>query len=161
MKLLQIASVFLLFFAVACSREPELIEPGQQKCAHCGMIIQDFRFQAQAMTDTGKRFHFDSTECMLQWTFKSPHNIQRRWVKNFSDEAEWLDASLVEESKYRTALFLHSDRLRSPMGGGMAAFGDGSQIGSAIEKFGGKQEDVRALDALLKSQWKGSAMPGN
>ena len=78
---------------------------------HCGMIISDRRFAAQAIEPNGKAHKFDDIGCMLAWLEDKPfRGTARLWVRDSAGQA-WLDA--------RTTRFRHG--VVSPMGYGFIA----------------------------------------
>ena len=69
----SLAAFLVLNLIVGCvNTDPVLIEVGQERCAHCRMDIADMRFNTQLVTKKGKRYHFDSIECMVSWIKDHP-----------------------------------------------------------------------------------------
>lgn len=96
-----------------CAEEPEPIVEGLDECARCRMLISDSRFAAQLVTEEGKHLKLDSIECMLD-VMREDTKYPFVWVSNAAKPGEWLEAE--------QAVFVRSDQIRSPMGGGLAAF---------------------------------------
>jgi copper chaperone NosL len=79
------------------------------------MAISDLRFAAQYITDKGKRLTFDSIECMVQSLQDGNVSVRSAWVADYEMVDTWIP---VEQ-----AVYVHSDKIHSPMGAGLAAFG--------------------------------------
>ncbi|MGZ5243672.1 MAG: nitrous oxide reductase accessory protein NosL [Bacteroidia bacterium] len=139
-KLLAACTLVLMFFLAACSGGPQPINYGQDGCAFCKMTISDERFGAEIVTQKGKIFKFDATECMLGFVNKAYVNKQ--------DVAQYLvvDATnptvLIPADK---AQFLISEKLPSPMGGNVSAFALPEKQESALAEFGGEKHDWNSI----------------
>lgn len=86
------------------------------------MPVIDGRFAAQVITSGGLTLTYDAIECLLDHEAghgPPPPNAIERWLadrKHSQREAVvWLEAETE-------ATLLHHARLRTPMGGGLAAF---------------------------------------
>lgn len=83
------------------------IKWGRDACAHCGMVLSDFRFAVQAI-GPGARDHwvFDDVGCAAAWLDSRPAPEQaalRLWVAPLDSRSEavsWLDA---RAARYREA----------------------------------------------------------
>jgi copper chaperone NosL len=110
--------LFLLFSTVVfynCGEvKPETLSVGEMKCSHCSMSIVDMRFHTQLITYKGKRYHFDAIECSDQFTKQNQIKAKQIWMTNYLNTNEFL-------SKEK-AIVVQSKKIRSPMGGGFAAF---------------------------------------
>ncbi|HLU25242.1 MAG TPA: nitrous oxide reductase accessory protein NosL [Longimicrobiales bacterium] len=110
-----VAAVALLALA-ACGVRPAHVHLGEDECAHCRMVITDRRFAAQLLTDRGRAYLFDSIECLIAFTRSGrvpDEQIHSLLVTDFSAADGWTDA--------RTATYLRSPAVQSPMGSGLAA----------------------------------------
>lgn len=145
----------LALLSQACTRKPEEIAMGSVKCSHCSMIIQDARFEAQAMTSRGRHLHFDSIECALSWAAQSGENEISIWVRDFSRPEQWLTLE-DQSSNYPTAILVRSPRLRSPMGAGIAAFGNPTDAKEAAGRLSGNVEEKSQIITFLKKEWAGA-----
>jgi copper chaperone NosL len=91
-------------------------------CAHCGMVISDRGYAAEAWVEAEHRYYrFDDIGCMVSWLHArgvSPGQL-KLWVADYlhHDEVHWLDA--------RTAWY--RDGLRTPMDYGFGATADAAQ----------------------------------
>lgn len=100
----------------ACKRQFEAVNYGHEACAHCRMTIMDKRFAAEILTGKGKAIKFDDFGCLLKYVkdehFDDPEAII--FVADYNDTGgKFLDA--------HSAIYLHSEQLKSPMGGNYAA----------------------------------------
>lgn len=103
---------------VACGGPaPKAITYGNDQCAACKMGIADSKFGSELVTTTGKTYMFDSPECMIEFTqsgsidSKQVHSL---WVTDFINPGTLIDA--------RSAWYLESEMIKSPMGLNVAAF---------------------------------------
>jgi len=118
----------LVLFGARASAQPAAPEPrpvaiGDDRCPACGMAVVDARFAAQARTDGGRTLIYDAVECLadhLNGHAGPAPEVAAAWladrVVSTRAVAAWWPA--------REATLLHHLRLRTPMGGGLAAFGD-------------------------------------
>ena len=112
--------------AVGCqaprANQPPQIRYGEETCAFCGMLISEERFAAALTTATGDTKTFDDLGCLLHALAEPDHSTVRAWVHDYGS-GRWLEAP--------HAVFVHSDDVPTPMGGGFAAF----SIQAAAEQF--------------------------
>jgi copper chaperone NosL len=99
-----------------CSTGPEPIQYGQDNCAFCKMAIADKRFGAEVCTRKGKVYKFDDFHCLLSAIHSGTPNKKDISAVYFVDFAggPWIPAT--------NSFLLHSDSLRTPMNGNIAAF---------------------------------------
>jgi copper chaperone NosL len=107
--------------ARAASPTPRPVQPADDRCPACGMAVMDARFAAQALTDGGRTLVYDAVECLadhLNGHAGPVATVAAAWLADRAASergvAVWLDAA--------GATVLHHPRLRTPMGGGLAAF---------------------------------------
>ena len=110
--------------ALAASRawaDPRALNVGVDACPFCNMPVVDGRFAAEAVTEGGRTLVYDAIECLLDHEAghgPPPPQVRERWladrVASSRTTVAWLDA--------QQAVLLHHPRLRTPMGGGLAAF---------------------------------------
>ncbi len=115
--------VLLLAFAgmgfSGCSSGPEPIRFGKDACHFCKMTISDNRYGAEVLTKKMKVYKFDDTHCLIGFIKEGTvpeGQVQGIFVTDFDEPHELLDVS--------TASFLRSEKLKSPMNGNVAAFGN-------------------------------------
>ncbi len=107
-------SIALILF-ISCSVEPKKIDYGKDACYYCKMNIVDKLYAAEIVTKKGKDFKYDAIECMLNYIKdKEQDKIALFLVTDYSTPGKLIDA--------KTATFLISDTLQSPMGENLAAF---------------------------------------
>lgn len=129
------------------ANEPKSITKNQEKCEHCYMKIMDMRFDTQLITSKGKRFHFDSIECMGQYTKNTQDEFKKLWVKDFLGSGKYIEV--------QDAYFLYSEKIPSPMGAFLSAYLDSESREKVMSEMGGKilsWEDI--LKQLDSSQGK-------
>lgn len=133
------ASIALLLPLLAsCSRPPLSGPPelrlGREECMECGMLIAEDRFScASIIEQDDDRFYvfFDDVGCLLDYEHEKGKAIGviERYVHD-SDTKQWVDA--------QKACFILADheRLRTPMGSGIAAFADSTSCASQAKDYG-------------------------
>ena len=130
----------LVVMLAACNREPAPIFWGDDACHHCRMTLMEQGFAAQRITRTGKVLKFDAIECLLA-------DIQSSRLTD--DENVFVsDRSLPGSPLFaaQSALYLSSERIQSPMGGGLAAFASRDSARAFQARLGGDLmtwEDLR------------------
>ncbi len=137
--------VVMAVFLTGCNPKPEKIAFGKDNCAECKMTIVDPKFGAEIVTKKGKVFKFDDVHCLA--TF-----MKRRGVE-MSDihQTLFVDYNNGNEFvKVKTAEFVVSSQLRSPMGGNAAAFKTGDEAEKkAAEIEGSKVTNWATLYNIL------------
>lgn len=126
--------VFLgLILVLGCSpRGPRDIRYGEELCDYCHMTISDPAFAAQLVTRTGKVHVFDDIGDLAAFVAEvrvPADQVYAIWANVFLHPGERV---LVGD-----AVFLRSDRLRSPMSSGLAAFRSGEAADSLLAEIGG------------------------
>ena len=109
--------LFFLCFTSCGNRGPDAIVVGKDICHFCKMGISDVRFGAEVVTKKGKSFKFDDTHCLLgflQQKEVSTEEIKNTYLVNYSEPHQLI----VAEKSF----LLSSEKLRTPMGGNIAAF---------------------------------------
>ncbi len=100
-----------------CTPEPEPFHFGEDAGAYCRMTIDDDRFASQVVMKTGRVYKFDAIECLASWLetdVASENDIHSVWVTNMAEPGALIPAL--------TARYVQNEAIRSPMGGGWAAF---------------------------------------
>lgn len=114
MKLIVIGVVLALFMS-SCAISPEPIVYGSDGCHFCSMTIVDKQHAAQIVTQKGKSFKFDASECMINHLKEiDKTTIAMFLVNDFNAPGELTDAT--------KATFLISKNIPSPMGAYLSAF---------------------------------------
>ncbi len=107
-KILPILVIFLSLSSLGFS-EPVEPEKGQ-KCAVCGMDINDPKQQSQILLKNSERVHFDIIAHALEYYIKNQNNIKEFWVKDAKNN-KWINAN--------NAFFVDT---KTPMGHSFLAF---------------------------------------
>ena len=124
---------FGLFSLFSCgSTGPQPIKINKDTCAYCKMTITNPNFATQLTTKKGRYYLFDDIVCMADYK-KSNTDIEYDilYTADFSRPSDFID---VEK-----ALFLHSDSLRSPMGGNIAGFAERDSLQKIQARFNGSE----------------------
>jgi len=129
---------------IGCSNpEPLPIDYGNVQCTACKMTVADPRFGAEAVANTGKVYVFDAPECMLGWYLAEEtvprSGVHSLWVSDHATPATLIDA--------KTAWYLESEELHSPMSMNVAAFSSESDRSTALARYGGQP---LVYDAVLR-----------
>ena len=145
---LQVGSCILLVALLpslsACSRreqgtEPPVVHLDEDVCEQCGMIVSDDRFASAIVSlENGQRLvHiYDDIGEMAQNTDKMAHPDTSIYVHDYNSR-EWIDA--------RTAWFVQSEKLMTPMASGIAAFATRDQALKFSTKYPGEILDFNML----------------
>lgn len=143
--------------AIGCSAGPTPIDYGKDECAACRMRITDARFGAELVTTRGKPYKFDAVECMVGFVDRGAvarTDIHSLWVGNFAKPGELIDA--------RSALYLRTDRVRSPMGLNALAFASAADRAAAQAQHAGEAVawgDLPALRAQANAREPDASVP--
>ena len=87
-----IISLLLLFFLITCgSKLPEEISPGEHKCEFCKMGVVSQNYHSQVLTKKGRRYHFDSIECMFSFWNSNLDKVDKVWVKDYLHPKDWIE----------------------------------------------------------------------
>ncbi|WP_457639374.1 nitrous oxide reductase accessory protein NosL [Persephonella sp.] len=146
--LLLMAPAVLLLASVSCEKTagPVPINYGQDECEYCRMKITDPRYGSELVLKTGKVYKFDSIECLAAYYIenKDKEKIHSLWVPDFLTK-EFIPA--------RSAVYLHSPDLPSPMGLNLTAFKNQQELEKVKEKYGGEVMNWEQVLQLVKKQW--------
>jgi copper chaperone NosL len=128
-----IAAMLAMAVFMACtSSEPEAIAYGKDGCHDCKMTLVDQTFGTELITKKGKVFKFDDLNCLLNFTNRADFDktsIRQIYVVDYAQPAKLIKAD--------QAFFLKSDKIRSPMGSGIAAFEQKEACLKAQQSLGG------------------------
>ena len=143
--------VIAAFMTLGCQRriaeEPPQIRYGQHACAECRMLINEERFAAAVDTTDGT-VAFDAVECLVRW-LADGGTARRVWVHDY-DSSAWLAG--------RTAWFVRSRELATPMGAGLVALATeqaarelGSRIQGDVLRFEELPRIIQTREAIRSS----------
>jgi len=112
------ASAFgLMLFITSCNTKPEPFAYGKDVCDDCKMTIMDPKFGGEIITKKGKIYKFDDSHCMIHFlkagVVKEADIAQTVFI-DYENQKNFLDV--------KTAFFVVSPQLKSPMNGNAAAF---------------------------------------
>ncbi len=126
-----VTGIIILLLTISCKVEPQAIEFGKDQCSFCMMNIVDKTHAAQYVTKKGKQFKFDAIECMVNDIIeKSEENIAIMLVANYDNPGEMIDS--------KTAVYLISEEIKSPMGANLSAFLLAEKAKELLQKHSGK-----------------------
>jgi len=112
--------IFFLFitslFLLSCKVEPKPIEYGSDHCDFCDMTVVDKTHASEITTKKGKSKVYDAIECMVNDLNQKNNEDKMAFilVANYDHPGELIDA--------KTATFLISKKIKSPMGAYLSAF---------------------------------------
>jgi len=108
----KLATTFLLFSILlfsSCNIQPQKIEYGKDACFYCRMNIVDKQHSAELVSNKGKAYKFDATECMINHLEEIDTSEMKLFlVADYNNPGILLDAN--------TATFIISENIPSPMG---------------------------------------------
>ena len=133
-------TAILFLFLTSCSQEPEAINFGVDNCSFCKMTIMDQKFATQCISKKGKTFKFDDLHCMIHFMKNGgvwSNEVGKVYIADYAEQGKWIEAD--------KAFILHSESLKSPMGGNYAAFGDYTKLENAMKQFNGEKTEWKKL----------------
>lgn len=131
LKLSIIVVGFGLLLTVSCKVEPKEINYGQDHCVHCDMTVVDKSHSAEYVTKKGRAYMFDAVECMVMKINKDQNEdlMEYLLVADYANPGDLIDA--------KTATFLISEKIKSPMGANLSAFGSKESAEKFLKENGG------------------------
>ncbi len=151
---MKITGLFLIMISIiSCTIKERPIDYSNDDCAYCKMKLMDQRYGCEIVSSKGKIYTFDATECMIPFLQKNEFKFEET---AFILITPYTNPGTLFEAK--SAYFLRSAKLPSPMGAFLTAFADektatdfqiknGGKIYSWNELFDNFQE-IRALDLV-------------
>ncbi len=137
------ALVLMLF--ISCKVSPEPIAYGIEGCRFCSMTIVDQQHAAQIVTQKGKAYKFDASECMLNYLQEMETGpIALYLVNDYNNPGALIDAT--------KATYLISQGIPSPMGEFLTAFSTKEEAENAQEGNTGELYDWEALLTYFKTK---------
>ncbi len=128
MKKILIAAVLLMGACRSSAPEPIDIS-AEDMCSYCKMAISERRFAAEYITGEGDAIKFDDIGCMLNYLGGKRGSAPAAYFVMDYEERRWIRAE--------QAWFARSEQFKTPMGGGMAAFGERPRAAQAAARFHG------------------------
>ena len=131
--------------AIACragEEGPPRIEVDRTACAHCGMLISEPIFAAAYRSPHGEARVFDDIACMLDAAGREQNPGALRFWFHDAATSRWIDGG--------AATFVSSASLKTPMGGGLIAYGDeAAAVRAATAQQGAV---IRTVGDLLRAR---------
>jgi len=145
-----ILPIALFLSALSCSPEEQVIRVQYLKteCGYCKMIFQDRAFGAEMQLDSDSVLVFDAMECLAAYMISNrlrPAVVRKIWSVDYSQPTKLFDA--------REAFYIRSDKLLSPMGVNIAAFGSKAEADSAYARIGGDRMNLQEVVSLVRRLW--------
>jgi len=149
-KIKYIGMIGGILIVTACSNnKPRPINIGQDVCAYCKMGITDTRFASELITAKGKVYKFDSIECLASYYLEQDKNEMHNatlWVPDFNQPKEWISG--------KNAVYLKSDKIRSPMGLGLLAFRNEAGIQKVQDQTDGNKLTWKEMLTYVRNNKK-------
>lgn len=119
-------------FAACSGGDPQPVEIvlNEEACHQCRMAVSQQEFGAEIVTVGGTVHYFDDIGCMARWTVENEPLESAGWFVTDYDTHTWLDA--------RTAYYVRSSQLPTPMSYGLAAFQTRAQAQSTAKRLEGE-----------------------
>ncbi|MBP9185510.1 MAG: nitrous oxide reductase accessory protein NosL [Bacteroidia bacterium] len=114
-KALTIVGLSIMFLTSCAEVGPAVIKINVDQCDFCKMTITDAKFASQLVTAKGRVYKFDDVKCMTNYKTAQPQAVTTNfYVADFLNPSSFL---LINK-----ATLINSENIKSPMGGGIAAF---------------------------------------
>lgn len=124
--------IALIGLLASCSKSIEPISYGEDACTYCSMTIVDKGHSAQIVTNKGRNYKFDSSECMI-------HYLEEH--QNESDMLHILSADYLNPGNLvavDSVSFLISENIPSPMGAFLSAITNKEEAQKLQGEVGGE-----------------------
>jgi copper chaperone NosL len=133
--------------AISCSAAPAgppEIVVDQTACSHCTMLVSEPSYAAAYQVPGAEARAFDDIGCMLQ-------AMRRAGIEAGGDVRMWFhDADNRQWIEEGAAVFVVSSEIRTPMGGGIVAYRNGTRAEEAAAQHHGRI--VRSVSELLNQK---------
>lgn len=143
MKTLKQFLILTSILFAGCQVGPQPIEYGVDGCHFCKMTIVDKLHAAEVVTQKGKVYKFDATECMVHFMKEFDSSEIALYLCNDYNQAE----SLIDATE---ATFLISANIPSPMGAFLSAFNTKEAAESIQKDKGGELFTWSELQGQIK-----------
>lgn len=138
-----VAAILLLFIS-SCAVKAEPINYGKDMCDDCRMTIVDQHFGAEIVTKKGRVYKFDDARCIAHFikTGKITANETGQTLfTDYNNSKNFIDS--------KTAVFVVSETLKSPMNSNAAAFENQAAAEKTATAVNGK---ITSWDNLLNNK---------
>ncbi|MBJ6366701.1 nitrous oxide reductase accessory protein NosL [Snuella sedimenti] len=143
MKTLKHYSILILLpLLIGCNIKPQAIDYGNDACHFCRMTIVDKVHAAEIVTNKGKVYKFDASECMIHFLKEFDTSQVALYLVNNYTQPE----SLIDATK---ATFLISKALPSPMGAFLTAFKNKVDAEQVQNEKGGELYSWNVLQTVI------------
>jgi copper chaperone NosL len=125
-------TIVILMTLISCSVEPQPLQYGKDACHSCKMTLMDNKFGAEVVSRKGKIFKFDDTNCLIGFLNSDQlkeEEIAYCLITDFASPGTLVDA--------KTAFYVKSEEIKSPMAGKVAAFQNKNTLTSHKENWKG------------------------
>ncbi len=139
-----LALLYASLSLLTCSTAEQPIDYGYVSCDFCQMTVVDQRYAAQLVTTKGKAFVFDAAECMINYTGAEEnqrHQYSQMLVNDYLTPTKLINA--------KTAYYLRSEQLPSPMGAYITAVENIEAAESLKKNHGGEIYDWKELNKMF------------
>lgn len=137
-----IFSAFITFLFIACEVSPQPIRYGTDACKYCQMTIVDQQHASQLINTNGKAYNFDAIECMIHYSKENKEtNYQLYLINDFEKQGVLIDA--------KTATYLISPQISSPMGANLSAFNSEEAAQQAKENYEGDLYNWKSINKKI------------
>jgi copper chaperone NosL len=137
-------SIAVLLFIVSCNTKPQPFAYGKDSCDDCKMTIMDPKFGGEIITKKGRIFKFDDAHCLINFikggTVKESDIAQTVFI-DYENNSNFLDV--------KSARFVVSDQLKSPMNSNAAAFSSAEKAKKKASATSGTVKTWKDLKAAL------------
>lgn len=134
--------LLIVIWTTSCTVKERPIDYGTDDCEYCKMIIMDHRYGSELVTQKGKIYTFDATECLIDFLYSNEEvgaTARYLLVTPYTQPDHLIDAT--------SATFLVSREMPSPMGAYLTAFPDRDIAAEYQREKGG---DLYTWEALYK-----------
>ncbi|MEZ4796484.1 MAG: nitrous oxide reductase accessory protein NosL [Flavobacteriaceae bacterium] len=137
--------VALLLLLLGCNVSPQAIDYGNDGCHFCKMTIVDKVHGAEIVTNKGKVYKFDASECMINflYEFEDSSEIRLYLTNHYTEPGVLIDAT--------KATFLISENVPSPMGAFLTAIKNKTEAEKIQSEKGGSLYSWEELLVHLKN----------
>lgn len=139
----------------AADTSPPSLRLGEQECAWCRMLVSEERFAAALVYKTSHevtKLVFDDVNCVFGYLSEQPLSDPYKVYVHDLNTGAWLDA--------RTAVFVRSERLETPMASRVAATSVRADAQKLLERFPGEILTYDHLAKLFTPPSDSPAQPG-
>lgn len=140
-----VATAVFCLTLLSCTIEPEPLQFGKDACHSCKMTLMDNKFGAEILTTKGKVYKFDDMNCMFNFYHSGQvpvENIDQVLVVDFAKPGSLIDG--------KSALYVKSESIKSPMASSIAAFGSGDGFERINADVQGTQMNWEELQTQFK-----------